>query len=58
MSLLGWIVGAALLDGWDRREEQERELEERDQQIRDLKDQIDRLESERGEPWKRRGGGW
>lgn len=23
MSLLGWIVGAALLDEWDRREEEE-----------------------------------
>ena len=28
MSLLGWIVGAALLDEWGRREEEEREKEE------------------------------
>ena len=28
MSLLGWVVGAALLDEWDRREEEEREKEE------------------------------
>ena len=26
MSLLGWVVGAAILDEWGRREEQEREL--------------------------------
>ena len=25
MSLLGWVVGAALLDEWDHREEEERE---------------------------------
>ena len=35
MSLLGWVVGAAGLDEWGRREEQERELEERDRQIRE-----------------------
>ena len=28
MSLLGWVVGAALLDEWDFREEEEREKEE------------------------------
>ena len=28
MSLLGWVVGAALLDEWGRREEEEREKEE------------------------------
>lgn len=28
MSLLGWVVGAALLDEWRRREEEEREKEE------------------------------
>ena len=28
MSLLGWVVGAALLDEWDHREEEEREKEE------------------------------
>ena len=35
MSLLGWVVGAALLDERGRREEHERELEERDRQIRE-----------------------
>ena len=29
MSLLGWVVGAALLDEWDHRGEEEREKEER-----------------------------
>ena len=28
MSLLGWVVGAALLDEWDHRKEEEREKEE------------------------------
>ena len=36
MSLLGWVVGAAILDEWGRCEEQERELEERDRRIREL----------------------
>ena len=35
MSLLGWVVGAVILDEWGRREEQEREFEERDRQIRE-----------------------
>ena len=48
MSLLGWVVGAALLDEWGRREEQERELEERDRQIRELEGRISRLEVARG----------
>lgn len=48
MSLLGWVVGAALLDEWGRREEQERELEERDRQIRELEGRISRLETTRG----------
>lgn len=48
MSLLGWVVGAALLDEWGRREEQERELEERDRQIRELEGRISRLEATRG----------
>ena len=48
MSLLGWVVGAAILDEWGRREEQERELEERDRQIRELEGRIRRLEAMRG----------
>ena len=65
MSLLGWVVGAALLDEWGRREEQERELEERNRQIRELKGRISRLEATRGRdapaplgsdrPWERKG---
>ena len=65
MSLLGWVVGAALLDEWGRREEQERELEERDRQIRELEGRISRLEATRGRdvlaplgsdrPWERKG---
>ena len=71
MSLLGWVVGAALLDEWVRREEQERELEERDRQIRELEGRIRRLEATRGRdvpaplgsvrplgsdrPWERKG---
>ena len=35
MSLLGWVVGAAILDEWGRCEEQERELEDRDRRIRE-----------------------
>ena len=55
MSLLGWVVGAALLDEWGRREEQERELEERDRQIRELEGRISRLESEKQKPWEQKG---
>ena len=71
MSLLGWVVGAALLDEWGRREEQERELEERDLPIRELEGRISRLEGTRGRdvpapfgsvrplgsdrPWERKG---
>ena len=65
MSLLGWVVGAALLDEWGRREEQERELEERNRQIRELEGRISRLEATRGRdapaplgsvrPWVRKG---
>ena len=71
MSLLGWVVGAAILDEWGRREEQERELEERDRQIRELEGRISRLEATRGRdapaplesvgpfgsvrPWERKG---
>lgn len=55
MSLLGWVVGAALLDEWGRREEQERELEERDWQIRELEGRISRLEVGSVRPWERKG---
>ena len=65
MSLLGWVVGAAILDEWGRREEQERELEECDRQIRELEGRISRLEATRGRdvpaplgvvrPWERKG---
>ena len=48
MSLLGWVVGAAILDEWGRCEEQERELEDRDRRIRELEGQISRLEATRG----------
>ena len=71
MSLLGWVVGAAILDEWGRREEQECELEERDRRIRELEGRISRLEATRGRdapaplgsvrslglgrPWERKG---
>ena len=65
MSLLGWVVGAAILDEWGRREEQERELEDRDRRIRELEGRISRLEATRGRdvpapfgpdgPWERKG---
>ena len=55
MSLLGWVVGAALLDEWGRREEQERELEERDWRIRELEGRISRLEAESVRSWERKG---
>ena len=55
MSLLGWVVGAAILDEWGRREEQERELEERDRRIRELEGRISQLESEKQKPWERKG---
>ena len=48
MSLLGWVVGAAILDEWGRCEEQERELEDRDRRIRELEGRISRLEATRG----------
>ena len=47
MSLLGWVVGAALLDEWDHREEEEREKEElrrknweNERRIRDLETRL------------------
>ena len=65
MSLLGWVVGAALLDEWERCEEQERELEDRDRRIREPEGRISRLEATRGRdgpapfgsdrPWERNG---
>ena len=55
MSLLAWVVGAAILDECGRREEQERELEERDRQIRELEGRISRLEAEKQKPWERKG---
>lgn len=71
MSLLGWVVGAAILDEWGRCEEQERELEDRDRRIRELEGRISRLEAMRGRdvpapfgsdgpfgsdrPWERKG---
>ena len=55
MSLLGWVVGAALLDEWGRRKEQERELEERDRRIRELEGRISRLEVGSVRPWERKG---
>ena len=51
MSLLGWVVGAALLDEWDHREEEEREKEElrqknweNERRIRDLEARLGRIE--------------
>ena len=66
MSLLGWIVGAALLDEWDRREEEDDERREaqrkaddlrrrndaNEQHIRRLEDELRRLKGGRGgERW-------
>ena len=60
MSLLGWIVGAALLDEWGRREEEERENEElrqknweNERRIRDLEDRLGRLEGSGLKPLER-----
>ena len=65
MSLLGWVVGAVILDEWGRCEEQERALEDRDRRIRELEGRISRLEATRGRdvpapfgsdrPWERKG---
>ena len=65
MSLLGWVVGAAILDEWGRSEEEKRELEDRDRRIRELEGRISRLEATRGRdvpaplgvvrPWERKG---
>ena len=60
MSLLGWVVGAALLDEWGRREEEERENEklrlqnrENEWRIHDLEDRLERLEETGLKPWDR-----
>ena len=62
MSLLGWGVGAALLDEWGRRVEEERENEklrlqnwENERRIRDLENRLGRLEGSGAEPWERKG---
>lgn len=62
MSLLGWIVGAALLDEWDHREEEEREKEElrqknweNERRIRDLEARIGRIEGCYPKPRDRKG---
>ena len=67
MSLLGWVVGAALLDEWGRREEEEREEEEREKEelrrknwenerrIRDLETRLGQIEGGRFKPWERKG---
>ena len=62
MSLLGWVVGAALLDEWGRREEEEREKEElcrknweNERRIRDLETRLGRIEGGRFKPWERKG---
>ena len=62
MSLLGWVVGAALLDEWGRREEEEREKEElrqknweNERRIRDLETRLGQIEGGRFKPWEREG---
>lgn len=62
MSLLGWVIGAALLDEWGRREEEEREKEElrrknweNERRIRDLETRLGRIEGGRFKPWERKG---
>lgn len=61
MSLLGWVVGAALLDEWDRREEEEREKEElrqknweNERRILDLETRLGRIEGTCPKPWNRK----
>lgn len=62
MSLLGWVVGAALLDEWDHREEEEREKEElrqknweNERRIRDLETRLGRIEGASPKPQERNG---
>ena len=61
MSLLGWVVGAALLDELGRREEEERENEElrrknweNERRIHDLETRLGRIEGIRFKPWERK----
>ena len=61
MSLLGWVVGAVLLDEWDRREEEEREKEElrqknweNERRIRDLETRLGQIEGASPKPWGRK----
>ena len=61
MSLLGWVVGAALLDELGRREEEERENEElrrknweNERRIHDLETRLGRIEGIRLKPWARK----
>ena len=62
MSLLGWVVGAALLDEWDRREEEEREKEElrqknweNERRIHELETRLRQIEGTSPKPWERKG---
>ena len=62
MSLLGWVVGAALLDEWGRREEEEREKEElrrknweNERRIHDLETRLGRIEGSYPKPWEHEG---
>lgn len=62
MSLLGWVVCAALLDEWGRRGEEEREKEElrrknweNERRIHDLENRLGRLEGSGAKPWERKG---
>ena len=62
MSLLGWVVGAALLDEWDHREEEKHEKEElrqknweNERRIRDLETRLGQIEGGRFKPWERKG---
>ena len=41
MSLLGWLVGAALVAEWDRREEEEEARKEAERKMQDLRRQND-----------------
>ena len=41
MSLLGWLVGAALVDEWGRREEEEEARKEAERKMQDLRRQND-----------------
>ena len=41
MSLLGWLVGAALVDEWGRREEEEEARKEAERKMLDLRRQND-----------------